>query len=94
MPNPLISFLSAALLGGLDLGVLVLFTRALGKTPGRPQLALLSLGVMLKLGILALGLFIMSHQPWFAKPWALGGVLAPFALFVLWQGLQLQRRKP
>jgi hypothetical protein len=92
MPSPLISFLSAALLGAGDLGLLAWATSALGAQPSTAKLTLLSLGVLLKLALLALGFAWLTHQAWFLKAWGMGGLLAPFAFFLVWQLLQLQRR--
>ena len=92
MPSPLFSFLSAALLGAADLGVLAWAVSALGSKPGNLKLTLLSLGILIKLAVLALGFAWLTHQDWFLKRWGMGGLLAPFALFLLWQLLQLQRR--
>jgi hypothetical protein len=92
MPSPLLSLLSAALLGAADLGILAWATSALGARPSTAKLALLSLGVLLKLALLALGFAWLVRQAWFIKVWGMGGLLAPFALFLVWQLLQLQRR--
>jgi hypothetical protein len=90
-PSPLNSILSAALLGGADLGLLAWATAALGARPSTAKLVLLSLGVFLKLALLGLGFAWLCRQDWFLKPWGMGGVLAPFAVFLLWQLFLLQR---
>ncbi len=92
MPSPLFSFLSAATLGLLDLGLLAWASAAVGAQPSGTKLALLSLGVLAKLGILAGGFALLARQAWFLKPWGMGGLLAPFAAFLLWQAVYLQRR--
>jgi len=92
MPSPLDSFLSAALLAGVDLGILAWATMSLGARPSSAKMTLLGALVILKLAILAGGFAWMNRQAWFIKSWGMGGLLAPFALFVLWQLFQLQRR--
>lgn len=92
MPSPLLSFLSASLLALADLGLLWAGTRSLGARPPKSLLALLTLGVVFKLALLAGGFWWLNRQPWFAKPWGMAGLLAPFALFVAWQALALQLR--
>lgn len=92
-PSALNSFLSAAALAGLDLWLLALAVNSLGTNPNGTKLTLLSMGVVAKFGLLALGFYWMSKQAWFLKPWAAGGAVAPFALFVLWQALRLQAAK-
>ena len=92
MPSPLYSFFSAAALGLLDLGLLAWAANSLGAKPSGGKLVLLSLLVLMKLGILAGGFALLARQAWFLKPWGMGGLLSPFAMFVLWQALVLQRR--
>ena len=92
MPSPLLSLGAAAGLALADLGILWLATRAIGRTPSRAALALLSVGVVAKLGLLAGGFWWLARQPWFAKPWGMAGLVAPFAVFVAWQAVALQLR--
>jgi hypothetical protein len=91
MPSPFYSLLSAFALGAADLGVLALATATLGARPSSARLALLSLGVVAKLAVLVAGFRWLNHQAWFIRPWGMGGLLAPFALFLLWQVLQPRR---
>ena len=92
MPPTLLSFFSAAILAAGDLALLAWATSTLGAKPSQLKLVVLSAGVLLKLAILAGGFAWLSRQSWFIKTWGMGGLLAPFALFVLWQLFQLQRR--
>ena len=92
MPSALNSFLSGALLAGVDLGILAWATSGLGASPSRFKLALMALGVIGKFALLAGGFAFLVKQGWFIKTWGAGGALAPFALFLLWQLLTLQRR--
>ena len=91
-PDPLISFLSAAILAGVDLGVLAWAVQSLGSNPGSFKLAMMALAVIGKFALLAGGFAVLVKQGWFIKTWGAAGALAPFALFLLWQLLTLQRR--
>lgn len=91
-PNALYSFLAAALLAGVDLGVLAWATQSLGTDPGRFKLTMMALAVIGKFALLAGGFALLVKQGWFIKTWGAAGALAPFALFLLWQLLSLQRR--
>lgn len=90
--NALNSFLSGALLAGIDLGILAWATYGLGASPSRVKQALMGLAVIIKFAVLAGGFALLVRQGWFQKHWGAGGALAPFALFLLWQLLALQRR--
>jgi hypothetical protein len=91
-PSALNSFLAAALLATADLSILAWATAGLGTNPSRAKLALMSLAVIGKFALLAGGFALLVKQGWFIKTWGAGGALAPFALFLLWQILTLQRR--
>lgn len=91
-PNALNSFLSGALLAGIDLGILAWATHGLGASPSKGRQALMGLAVLLKFAVLAGGFALLVRQGWFDKHWGAGGALAPFALFLLYQLLILQRR--
>jgi hypothetical protein len=43
--------------------------------------------------VLVLGAVWISRQPWYHRGALFAGLLAPFALFVLWQGLRLQLKR-
>ena len=90
--NPILSFVAASALAGLDLGILALATKKLGGAPSKAALAGLSLAVMLKLAVLVAGAAWMSRQPWNDKRAMLAGLLAPFLIFIAWQALRLQLR--
>lgn len=87
------TFLAAFALAGLDLLVLALAVKKLGQRSSKAVLLLLGLLVALKLGLLVLGVAWMSRQPWFERKALLVGLLVPFALFALWQAIQLQRQR-
>lgn len=91
--HSLATFLASSLLAGLDLLLLALATKKLGQKPGMALSAMLGLAVALKLAILVVGAVWISRQPWFHRPALIAGLMAPFALFVLWQGLRLQLKK-
>jgi hypothetical protein len=91
--NSLITLLASSGLAGADLLVLVLATQRLGRRPGGLQTWLLALAVMLKVAVLVLGAVWISRQPWYHRGALFAGLLAPFALFVLWQGLRLQLKR-
>ncbi len=91
MPSPLFSFLSTFALGAADLGLLAWAAASLGAQPLGTKLILLALGLVLKLAVLVAGFAWLNHQAWFLRPWGIGGVLTPFALFIVWQVL-LPRR--
>jgi hypothetical protein len=90
--NALNSFLVAALLAGADLGILAWAAQSLGTAPSRAKLALMALAIVGKFALWAGGLAVLAGQGWFIKAWGVGGAIAPFALFLLWQHLTLQRR--
>lgn len=87
---PWASFLAAAALAGADLGLLALFTRRLGRSSA--SMGLLAALVALKLGLLALGAVWLSRQPWNDRKAMLAGLIAPFAVFIVWQALGLLLR--
>lgn len=91
-PSALDSFLAAALLAGVDLGVLAWATQSLGTSPSRFKRALLATAVVGKFALLAGGFALLAKQGWFIKTWGAAGAIAPFAIFLLWQVLTLQRR--
>lgn len=88
--HSLATFLASSMLAAADLGILVWATRRLGRRPKQAELLLLSLAVALKLALLVAGAAWISHQAWYQRPGLIAGLTAPFALFVLWQGLRLQ----
>jgi len=90
--DPLLSFVTASLLAGADLGVLALATRGMGAQPNRAQTLFLALGLLLKLALLFAGCLWISHQDWCDRRAMLAGLAAPFVLFIAWQALRLQRR--
>lgn len=84
-----LTFLASSALAGLDLWLLALATRRLGSR-GAGLGVLLAAALALKLAVLVLGAWWISRQPWYVRHALIAGLLAPFALFVLWQGLRLQ----
>ncbi len=91
--HSLATFLASSLLAAADLWLLALATKRLGRKAGPTQTVLLGLAVALKLIVLVVGAVWISRQPWFDRKALVAGLMAPFALFVLWQGLRLQLGK-
>ena len=89
--SSLLTFVLASLLAGLDLFLLALATKRLGRG-GSKETVLLALGVAIKMAILVAGAVWISRQPWYDRKALLAGLVAPFLLFIAWQGLQLQLR--
>jgi hypothetical protein len=90
--NALLSLLAASVLASFDLGVLAWMTSRLGAGLKGGQAVTLGLLVVLKLAILAAGVAWLAHQPWNDRRAMIAGLLAPFALFIVWQVLRLQMR--
>jgi hypothetical protein len=90
--NSLISFMAAALLATLDLGVLAWATKSLGTKTSSIKLALMALAVMLKFVVLVGALFLLGRQDWCDKRALLAGMVAPVTVFVIWQFVKLQSR--
>jgi hypothetical protein len=88
--SSLLTFVVASLLAGADLWLLAQATRRLGNGAGRRETLLLALGVALKMAVLVGGVFLISRQPWYDRRALLVGLVAPFTLFIAWQGLRLQ----
>lgn len=91
--HSLATFLASSSLAGIDLLILALAVQRLGRQPGGAQTPLLALAVALKLAVLLAGAIWISRQPWCDRRALFAGLLAPFALFVAWQGLQLQLKR-
>lgn len=92
LSDALVSFLSTALLAGVDLAVLAWATAQLGTNASRIRMTFTGLAIVGKFALLAAGFATLAKQPWFLKPWGASGAIAPFAVFLLWQLQQLQRR--
>lgn len=88
--NALLTLFAASALGGLDLAVLALVAKRLGAGPGGPRPALLAATVLLKLALLFAGAAWLAAQTWCVRRALVAGLMAPFALFVLWQALRLR----
>jgi hypothetical protein len=86
------TFMLASLLAGVDLALLALATRRLGKKDGKRLSLWLGAAVALKMILLVAGAVWISRQAWCDRRALLVGLVAPFALFVAWQGLKLQLR--
>lgn len=90
--NALMSLLAASALAVLDLGLLALVASRLGTGIKGPKALGLGLAVVLKLALLAAGVAWLCSRPWNDRRAMVAGLLAPFALFVVWQALRLQLR--
>jgi hypothetical protein len=90
--NSLMSLMAGSTLALLDLAVLAWMTARLGNGLKGPKAAGLGLAIVLKLGLLVAGVAWLAKQPWNDRRAMVAGLLAPFALFILWQALRLQLR--
>jgi hypothetical protein len=90
--NALISLMAGSALALLDLAVLAWMTSQLGKSLNGSKAVGLGLAIVLKLGLLVAGVAWLARQPWNDRRAMIAGLLAPFALFILWQALRLQLR--
>lgn len=90
----MLTFLAASSLSALDLGLLAWSIHRLGQRPKTAELALLALAIGLKLALLVGGALWISHQSWYQRNGLVAGLMAPFALFVLWQALRMRHGKP
>jgi hypothetical protein len=90
--NALISLMAGSVLALLDLAVLAWMTAQLGSGLKGPKAAGLGLAIVLKLGLLVAGVAWLARQPWNDRRAMIAGLLAPFALFIVWQALRLQFR--
>lgn len=90
--HPLLSLLAASAVASLDLMLLAYTTARLGTSVDGAGGAAFGLLVVLKLGLLALGVGWLARQPWNDRRAMILGLLAPFALFVVWQAVRLQLR--
>lgn len=86
----LTSFTLATILASTNLGILAMATRGLGAKHETWKTMALALAVALKLGLLVGGTVWLAKQPGVSKKALMVGLLAPFALFVMYQGLKLQ----
>ena len=89
--NSALSLLAGAVLSGLDLGVLALAVKRLGTHAGKPQVILLGLLLVAKLGLLAGGFWGLTHLSGFEKNVGLIGLMLPFSLFIVWAFLKQKR---
>jgi hypothetical protein len=90
--NALMSLMAGSALALLDLAVLAWMTSQLGSGLKGPKTAALGVAIVLKLGLLVAGVAWLARQPWNDRRAMIAGLLAPFALFILWQALRLQLR--
>ncbi len=88
--NSLFSMLAASAISLADLAVLSLLTRRLGQGGGARRIAALAPALAVKLAALALAVAWLARRPGCDRRAMAVGLLAPFALFIVWQALSLR----